>query len=29
MRKFASWIRKTNNSHVRIDETEHVSDWRG
>jgi 5-methylcytosine-specific restriction protein A len=29
MRKFAAWIRKTNKTAVQVDETEHVSDWRG
>jgi 5-methylcytosine-specific restriction protein A len=29
MRKFASWIRKTNKTRVQVDETAHVSDWRG
>ena len=28
MRKFASWIRKTNKENVQVDDSKHVSDWR-
>ncbi len=28
MQKFVAWIRKTGKKHVRVDESERVSDWR-
>jgi 5-methylcytosine-specific restriction endonuclease McrA len=28
MRKFVDWIRKTDKTHVRVDDTDRVSDWR-